>query len=127
MLFASVARAPDGPRRYTLTGMVLEVHPSHERFVVSHESVPGAMEAMTMPFEVRDPKELDGVKPGARVTFTLVLETESAYAEQVRVLRYESAEQDPLTARRLRPLTELADGHTNPRRYRSVARCRTFR
>jgi protein SCO1/2 len=103
-----------GPERYTVTGMVLEVHPSRERFVVSHESISGAMEAMTMAFEVRDAKELDGVSPGARVTFTLVLDKDAAYAEQVRILRYQSAEQDPLTARRLRLLTEIVDGHANP-------------
>ena len=39
--------------------------------------------------------------PGAIVSFTLVLAKPSAYIEGVRVVRYESVEQDPLTARRL--------------------------
>lgn len=118
-LTAGVPAVPAAARaaraeRYTVTGMVLEVHPSRARFVVSHEKIAGAMDAMTMPFEVRDPKELDGVTPGTRVTFTLVVESDSARAEQVRILRYASAEQDPLTARRLRQLTELVEGRANP-------------
>ena len=54
---------------------------------------------MTMPFEVREPKELEGVVPGMTVEFTLVLEPDGAYVEQVRIRRYEATEQDPLAAR----------------------------
>ncbi len=89
------------PLRYPMTGMVLEVDVTGRRVVVSHDSVPGVMPAMTMPFDVRDRKELDGVVPGAVVRFTLVLGRESAYAERVTVVPYQSVEQDPLTARRL--------------------------
>ena len=46
---------------------------SRSSFVVSHDSIAGLMEAMTMPFDVREPKELDGVAPGTIVEFTLVV------------------------------------------------------
>ena len=49
-------------------------------------------------------RELDGLAPGAIVTFTPFVSQEPAHAERVRVVRYESVEQDPLTARRLRLL-----------------------
>ena len=89
------------PRRYAMSGMVLTVESSRKTFVVSHDAVPGVMAAMTMPFQVRKATELAGLTPGAIVTFTMVLEKQSAYAEKISVVRYESAEQDPLTARRL--------------------------
>jgi len=81
--------------------MVIDVHPSRERFVVSHESIPGVMAAMTMPFDVADASELASVRPGMKVSFTLVVSPDGAYAERVQVRAYRTAEQDPFTASRL--------------------------
>jgi protein SCO1/2 len=68
------------------------------------------MEAMTMPFDVKDATELTGLVPGALVDFTLVVDKASSYAEGIRIRRYESVEQDPLTARRLSLLKQLSGG-----------------
>jgi protein SCO1/2 len=95
-----------GAQQYAVTGMVLQVDPSRRSFLVSHDSISGLMGAMTMPFEVREPRELEGVLPGMTVTFTLILDRQSAHAERVRVVRYESVESDPLTARRLKLLKD---------------------
>jgi protein SCO1 len=64
---------------------------------------------MTMPFEVREAKELEGLTPGTMVDFTLVVDGESSYAEHVQIRAYESVEQDPLTARRLKLLNHLSN------------------
>jgi len=96
--------------RHAMRGMVLAVDRNGTGIVVSHDAVPGVMAAMTMPFEVRDPRELAGVVPGMTVTFTLVLGDNGALAERVRIERYATAEQDPLTARRLRLLQNTAGG-----------------
>ena len=93
--------------RHAMRGLVLAVDPSHRSFVVSHDSVPGVMAAMAMPFDVREPKELEGVVPGMMVEFTLVLEPDGAYVEQIRIRRYEAVEQDPLAAQRLALLKEM--------------------
>jgi protein SCO1/2 len=93
--------------RYSVQGMVLKVDRSQKSFLVSHDSIPGFMQAMTMPFEVRDAKELNGLAPGAMVEFTLVVDRNSAYAEKLRLRPYWTAEQDPLTARRLKLVKEL--------------------
>ncbi len=63
-----------------------------------------------MPFEVRDARELTGVVRGAIVEFTLVVEKGSSYAEAVRIRRYQGVEQDPLAARRLSLLKQIAGG-----------------
>ena len=97
-------------RQYSATGMVLKVDRARRSVVVSCQTVPGYMEAMTMPFDVRESRELNGIAPGMTVEFTLVVKAESAYAEKLRVLPYESTEQDPLTARRL----DLVERITNP-------------
>ncbi len=94
-------------RRLAMRGMVLKVDLTHRSVVISHDSVPGLMPAMTMPFEVRNARELTGLAAGAIVAFTLVLENESSHVERLTVIRYASVEQDPITARRLRLLQDL--------------------
>ena len=95
------------PGRHAVRGMVLSVDAARKTVVVSHDSIPGVMPAMAMPFDVPNARELEGVAPGAIVSFTLVIAKESSHAEGLRVVRYESVEQDPITARRLRLLQTL--------------------
>ena len=97
-------------QEYSVSGMVLKVDRAHNRFTASIHAIPGYMQAMTMPFEVRQSKDLDGLVPGAAVEFTLVVSQSSSHAERIRVLRYQSVEQDPLAANRLKLLNQIATG-----------------
>jgi len=95
------------PQRYPMTGLVIQVDPSRTSFVVSHDSIPGVMPAMTMPFDVKERAALAGVTAGMTVRFTLVLGRQSAHAEGVQIVRDQSVEQDPSTARRLELLKRI--------------------
>jgi protein SCO1 len=99
-------------REYAVSGMVLSVDRARNVFVASIHEIPGFMRAMTMPFDVRQQKDLDGLVPGAAVEFTLVVDERSSHAERIRVVRYQSVEQDPLAADRLKLLTRLAGAAT---------------
>ena len=103
LLAALVAAAPEASRqaerRYNVRGMVLRIDAPSLSFFVSHERIEGLMDAMTMPFEVRDPRLLQGLVPGALVDFELVITKEAGYATSLRVRHYETAEPDPRTAR----------------------------
>jgi protein SCO1/2 len=112
VLAAAAVLAAD--KAYAVKGMVLSVDPAKRTFVVSHEPIAGLMEAMAMPFEVRDARELQGLAAGAVVEFTLLIGDKAGYATQIKVRRYESVEQDPVTARRLGLLTRIAGGGTKP-------------
>src|ERR1051325_2663221 len=101
-------------KRYTVRGMVLRVDPATRLFVVSHEAIEGLMSGMIMPFEVREATELKPLAPGALVEFTLVVGKDAGYATDIRVEKYQTAEQDPLTARRL-SLLKRAAGRAVPR------------
>jgi protein SCO1/2 len=105
LLAAASVSAAD--KEYSVTGMVLKVDAPSRTFVVSHEKIQGLMDAMAMPFEVRDARELQGVVPGATVEFTLQVGETAAYATRIRVRRYQSLEQDPATARRLALMKRL--------------------
>ena len=76
---------------------------------VSCEAIPGYMDAMIMPIEVREAKELDGLTRGAMIEFSLVVGKENSYAEAVHIKNFESLEADPLSARRLRLLDRALD------------------
>lgn len=75
-----------GPAKtYTMQGQVLSVAPERKEAVVRHEEIPGFMEAMTMPYYVRDVKEIEGLAPGDLITSTLVVENEgAAYLKEVK-------------------------------------------
>jgi protein SCO1 len=94
-------------RQYSVSGLVLRVDRPRQTMVVSCNTIPGYMEAMGMPFEVRDPKALDGLRPGMAVEFRLVVNLNSSYAENIRVRKFESVEQDPFTAHQLKALQAL--------------------
>jgi protein SCO1/2 len=110
-LEAQPARDAD---RYPVAGMVLRVDAATRAFVASIEKIPGFMDAMAMPFEVKDARELTGLVPGAIVEFTLVVDKTASHAEGIRVRRYQSVEQDPQTARRLSLLKGIS-GSPPPR------------
>jgi len=98
--------------RYPVTGLILSIDQPHRRFVASCSEIPGYMKAMVMPITVREPKPLEGLKPSMFVDFTLVVEKDRSWAENVRVHDYENLAQEPLLVRRLELLARL-DG-TNP-------------
>jgi protein SCO1 len=95
-----------GETRYPVTGIILKIDPPHRTFAASCAAIPGYMEAMVMPFAVRDEKALDGLQPGVHVEFTLVVEKDHSYAEGIRIHHYESMDQEPLRARRLQLLAD---------------------
>src|SRR2546422_9256235 len=83
-------------QEYPVSGMVLTVDRSRSTFTASIQAIPGFMQAMIMPFEVRQRKDLDGLVPGAAVEFVLVVDQKSSHAERIRLVRYQSVEADPL-------------------------------
>ena len=90
--------------------MVVAVNRAGNSFTASIETIPGYMRAMTMPFEVRQPGDLDGLVPGAIVEFTLIVEAQSSHAAQVQVVTFQNVQQDPFAASRLTLLQQIVSG-----------------
>jgi protein SCO1/2 len=95
--------------QYTVSGLVLKVDRPHRVFVVSCNRIPGYMDAMVMSFSVRKTESLDGVEPSAMVEFVLHVDGNSSYADDLRVRSFESAEQEPQEAQRLKVLQSVAN------------------
>ena len=83
VLAATCAGRPD-QREYTLQGQVLAVTPNRHQATINHEEVKGFMAAMTMPYSVRDPKQLEGIAPGDLINAKLVVLANDAYLTDVK-------------------------------------------
>jgi Cu/Ag efflux protein CusF len=59
------------PQSWTVRGIVRSVIPKLGAIFLTHEAMPGLMDAMTMGFETEDAKLLDGLVPGDAVRFTV--------------------------------------------------------
>jgi protein SCO1/2 len=99
-----------GAQQYVVKGMVVSVNRTAATFTASIEEIPGFMRAMTMPFEVRQVRELDGLAPGAMVEFTLVVDAKTSYADRIRIVKFQNVEQDPFAASRLALLNDIVSG-----------------
>jgi protein SCO1 len=106
-LVAPFARAAE---TYSARGIVLKVDKPKKSVLISCEKIDGFMDAIIMRYPVRNSEELANVTVGAMIEFKLVVDGESAHIEEIHVHRYESAEQDPLGAQRLKLLAEMANG-----------------
>ena len=117
LAFALISAAA-AAQRYPVTGIILKVDPVHRSFSASCAAIPGYMEAMTMQYSVRSDKELANLKPGAYVEFTLVVEKNSSYAENLKPHRFESTDNELMLVRQLEllhpPASSLRPGDTAP-------------
>jgi protein SCO1 len=82
-------------------GIVLKVDAVHRSLIVSCEAIPNYMDAMEMPFAVRDFAALVDLKPGTAVSFTIVARGKDLFAESIRVRATANLESEPLEAGQL--------------------------
>ena len=60
-------------RRYPLQGQVIAKDAASNEITVNHGDIPGFMEAMTMPYRVKDPAILREVQPGDKIAAEVVV------------------------------------------------------
>lgn len=91
LLLASCSDQPTGAKSsdaatqsYAVKGVVRELKPDGRTVVIRHEEIPGYMEAMTMPFRVRDTNELRDLASGVAVSFRLNVTDDASWIDQVK-------------------------------------------
>jgi protein SCO1/2 len=65
-------------------GVVIEVLPAEKKVTIKHDAIPGYMQGMTMPFDVKDTNELTGLEPGDPVSFRLIVSGNYGWIDQIR-------------------------------------------
>jgi protein SCO1 len=83
---------------YAVKGVVKQLDPDGKTVVIQHEAIPGYMQAMTMPFEVRDTNLLAGLKPGDTVAFSLAVTTTEGWITNLTRLNSASSNSSAATA-----------------------------
>ncbi len=92
LLFALVAlsgcrRDTSNAKRYEMKGKVLTVEKDKHLVTVAHEEVKGFMDAMTMPFTVRDEWVFDQAAPGDQITAILVVDETESWLENIVIVK----------------------------------------
>jgi len=93
-------------------GIVTGLDVKKQSLVVSCEAIPGYMDAMEMPFTVRDAKMLQPIKLGMTVLFTMVEENHVLYADHLEVSTAADYGAEPLQAGGLTALETAMDPAT---------------
>lgn len=68
---------------YQGKGVIVSVAPAKMKVTIKHEEIPGYMDAMTMPFDVKDTNELTGLQTGDPVTFRVVATKTFDWVDQI--------------------------------------------
>ena len=71
-------------RVFTLQGQVVAIDAARKMATIKHEEIKGFMPAMTMPYEVKEAKLLEGIAPGDLINAKLTVEPNTAYLTEVR-------------------------------------------
>jgi protein SCO1/2 len=79
------ASANTNRQTYQAKGVVIGVKPEDSSVTIRHETVPGYMPAMTMPFAVKDTNELAGLAPGDPVSFRIIATATDGWIDQIHV------------------------------------------
>ncbi len=73
-----------GPvKQYAVKGIVVGTDPAHGEVTVDSEAIPGFMDAMTMPYQVKDPNVLQDLHPGDRMTGVLLVADDRTLLDQI--------------------------------------------
>jgi protein SCO1/2 len=73
-------------RTFHVKGIVHAIDPDGKSATIRHEAIPNYMGAMTMPFAVRDPAQVSGLKAGDQVAFRLNVTQTESWIDQVQNL-----------------------------------------
>lgn len=74
-------------RVFTGRGVVKNITPSKSFIVIDHELIPGYMNAMTMPYEIRDPAVVEGIIREDSVRFEVTVVGNDAFVSKVTPIR----------------------------------------
>lgn len=79
LLLAVACQRTEPTGTFVGQGVVKDILPKERQVIIAHEAIPGFMDAMTMGFEVKEERLLEGIARGSEVTFTVEKTQDSLY------------------------------------------------
>lgn len=86
-------------KRFSFKGQIVAVDKAKKTATVKHEAIPGYMEAMTMPFPIKDDWVWEDLNPGADIFADLVVDNDSYWLEKIAISAAPNPNQPPLPVR----------------------------
>lgn len=108
MLWLFALACTSAPPGHRVQGVVVEVT-ANDEVLVDHEAIEGFMDAMTMPFHVKDPSLLEGLEPGHRIEARLEIGESGGFLTRLEVVGKGPAPEAPV-----RPPSPLRPGAQLP-------------
>jgi protein SCO1/2 len=109
--------ANSSARSYEVRGIVRAFAPDRSTIDVEHEDIPGLMPSMTMPFTVREPKEIAGLKIGDGIAFRVSVTDQDLFLDHIKKIEPREVRLPaPIPTRTLteRPADRLKEGEKLP-------------
>jgi protein SCO1/2 len=103
---AACTQKPPDERIYPLQGQVQSIDAPRKLVILKHEEIKGFMPAMTMPYEVEDPKALETLAPGDLIDSTLVVFSAGARIRNIKKVGTAPLEKPPADA----PMPKASSG-----------------
>jgi protein SCO1/2 len=73
-------------KHYPVRGKIIGVDATHEEIVLDAAAIPGFMEAMTMPYRLKNPSIISELHPGDSITATLLATGDSDLLDEIVII-----------------------------------------
>lgn len=97
-LFLTVVPVRAATTNYIVRGVVKQINAVDHQLVIAHESIPNFMEAMTMPFNLKDGKIPEGVVAGTPIHFEFHVNETESWIDGIKPIPAASSSMSPVPA-----------------------------
>lgn len=108
-VLAGVDSSGSTARTFPARGVILEINTNTAQVVIQHDAITGYMDAMTMPFKVKDAAPLAGLKRGDQTTFQLHVTGDESWVDHFQKIGSVSLPKNADPTRPVGPLTPRPD------------------
>ena len=92
---------PKPAKRYPILAEVISVEPDRKLITVKHGDIPGLMPAMTMTYQVADPKQIEKLQPGDKISADLVVSEDIGRLEKIELVSKGDGKASPGSTQRI--------------------------
>ena len=96
---ASCQSAPE--KHYPIQAEVISTDSAHKLITVKHGDIPGLMPAMTMTYQVAEPRQIETLQPGDKITADLVVSESKGRLEKIELVSKGNGKTVPGTTQRI--------------------------
>jgi protein SCO1/2 len=91
VLAACTTKPANIAKHYALTGKIVSIDKNTQSMVVDAAEIKGFMEAMAMPYKVKNAKEMEGLAPRDSITADLIVQGDDYWLENIKVIQKSGA------------------------------------